>query len=130
MVNWYLDASVALHALLSNRDWRATDWLGSQDHIGRIYSSRLLSLELTRVLRREGLRVELASEVLARVNLVSLDDDVLHRAASIETHIRSLDSIHLATCQLLGPDVILVTHDKGMKQAAASLGRTVFDPLD
>lgn len=87
-MRWYLDASVALHALLPGGDPRARRWLDETRLAGEdVYSSTLLRLELTRVLRRERLDLDLARPVLDRLNLVSIDDGVLRFAAAIEPHI-------------------------------------------
>lgn len=129
-MRWYIDASIALHALLPGGDRRARRWLDAVTHAGdEVFSSTLLHLELTRVLRREGLDVSMARPVLDRINLVSIDDGILRFAASIEAHIKSLDAIHLATCALLGSGIGVVTHDDGMARVAASLGLDVMDPL-
>ena len=43
--------------------------------------------------------------------------------------LRSLDAIHLATAQVLGPDLArLVTYDERMAAAAKELGWTVSAP--
>jgi predicted nucleic acid-binding protein len=129
-MRWYIDASVALHALLPGGDLRARRWLDEVTQAGDdVFSSMLLHLELARVLRREGLDVSMARPVLDRVNLVSIDDGVLRFAAAIEAHIKSLDAIHLATCALLGANIGIVTHDAQMSAAAASLGLETMDPL-
>ena len=129
-MRWYIDASVALHALLPGGDLRARRWLDEVTQAGDdVFSSMLLHLELARVLRREGLDVSMARPVLDRVNLVSIDDGVLRFAAAIEAHIKSLDAIHLATCALLGANTGIVTHDAQMSAAAASLGLETMDPL-
>ena len=129
-MRWYLDASVALHATLPGGDGRARDWLDAARRAGdEVYSSTLLHLELTRVLRRERLDPILARPVLDRINLVSIDDGVLRFAAAIEPHIKSLDAIHLATCSLLGSGVAVVTHDASMVEVALLLGLDAFDPL-
>ncbi len=129
-MRWYIDASVALHALLPGGDLRARRWLDAVTQAGDdVFSSMLLHLELARVLRREGLDVSMARPVLDRVNLVSIDDGVLRFAAAIEAHIKSLDAIHLATCALLGANISIVTHDAQMSAAAASLGLETMDPL-
>lgn len=129
-MRWYIDASVALHALLPGGDLRARRWLDAVTQAGDdVFSSMLLHLELARVLRREGLDVSMARPVLDRVNLVSIDDGVLRFAAAIEAHIKSLDAIHLATCALLGANIGIVTHDAQMSAAAASLGLETMDPL-
>ena len=129
-MRWYLDASVALHATLPGGDRRARDWLDAARRAGdEVYSSTLLHLELTRVLRRERLDPSLARPVLDRINLVSIDDGVLRFAAAIEPHVKSLDAIHLATCSLLGSGVGVVTHDASMAEVALLLGLDAFDPL-
>lgn len=129
-MRWYVDASVALHALLPGGDPRAQRWFDATLEAGHeIYSSTLLQLELTRVLRREGLDVAMARPLLDRVSLVGIDDGVLRFAGAIEAHIKSLDAIHLATCGLLGSGITAVTHDEGMAQVALSLGIESFDPL-
>ena len=129
-MRWYIDASVALHALLPGGDLRARRWLDEVTQAGdEVFSSMLLHLELARVLRREALDVSMARPVLDRVNLVSIDDGVLRFAAAIEAHIKSLDAIHLATCALLGANIGIVTHDAQMSAAAASLGLETMDPL-
>jgi predicted nucleic acid-binding protein len=97
-MRWYLDASVALHALLPGGDPRARQWLDSVDDDDHIYSSVLLNLELSRTLRREQLEVARARLVTDRLHQVSIDDGILRFAAAIEPHAKSLDAIHLATC--------------------------------
>jgi predicted nucleic acid-binding protein len=129
-MRWYLDASVALHAVLAGGDCRARQWLDAVRQAGdEVYSSTLLHLELTRVLRRERLAVALSRPVLERVNLVSIDDGVLRFAAAIEPHVKSLDAIHLATCSLLGAGVTVATHDANMLDVASALGLDALDPL-
>ncbi len=129
-MRWYLDASVALHATLPGGDCRARDWLDAAWLAGdEVYSSTLLHLELTRVLRRERLPSTLARPVLDRINLVSIDDGVLRFAAAIEPHVKSLDAIHLATCSLLGSGAGVATHDASMAEVAVLLGLDTFDPL-
>lgn len=126
---WYLDTSLALHALLPTGDTRASEWLDHAYRAGSLYSSILLELEIVRALRREHLPLDRAREVLDRVNVVSIDDAVLRAAAAIEPHVRSLDAIHLATCALLGGGAAVATHDARMRDAAGALGWTTVDPL-
>ena len=130
-MRWYLDASVALHAVLPGGDRRARKWLDAARANGdEVFSSTLLHLEIARVLRRERLGMSLARPLIERINQVSIDDGVLRFAAAIEPHVKSLDAIHLATCSLLGAAVTVATHDTGMTNAAAALGLEAFDPLD
>ncbi|MGQ0799493.1 MAG: type II toxin-antitoxin system VapC family toxin [Pseudomarimonas sp.] len=125
-----MDASVALHAILPGGDTRARRWLDATSQAGdEVFSSTLLHLELTRVLRREGLDVSMARPLLDRINLVSIDDGILRFAAAIEAHVKSLDAIHLATCALLGAGIGVVTHDENVALVAESLGLDAMDPL-
>lgn len=129
-MRFYLDASVALHALLPWGDERARAWLESLDgQPDGVCSSTLLQLEIMRALRRERMDTNLARLVLARLDLVSIDDGLLRVAAAIEPHVKSLDAIHLATCSLLGNAVTMVTHDANMADVAAQMGFDVHDPL-
>lgn len=127
---WYVDASIVVHAVLPWGDERAPRWLDSLTANGdTAVSSTLLLLEVTRALRRERLDVSLARAVTRAVEVVSIDDDILRAAGAIEPHVKSLDAIHLATCQLLGANVTVATHDTAMQQVAQQLGFETFDPL-
>lgn len=104
------------------------------DHVAAsgesIFSSALLHLEMTRVLRREGIDLSRGKLVTDRVTQVSIEDGVLRTAAAIELHVKTLDAIHLATASLLGYDVTVATHDAGMRRAAEDLGFDTIDPID
>lgn len=129
-MRFYLDSSIALHALLPGGDVRARLWLDDVASRGdEVFSSVLLQLEVTRVLRREQLDVARGRLVLDRVSLVSIDDGIIRFAAAIEPHVKSLDAIHLATCSLLGSGVSVVSHDAVMHGVAAQLGLDALDPL-
>lgn len=129
-MRWYLDASVALHAMLPGGDVNARVWLDAAIRDGdEVFSSSLLHLELTRVLRREGLDPAMSRPLLDRINLVSIDDGILRFAAAIEPHVKSLDAIHLATCALLGSGITIATHDDTMASVAATLGLDTTDPI-
>lgn len=130
MNRFYLDASVALHAVLQEGDPRAIAWLDAlSSGTSHAFASTLLQLEIARTLRRERLDPELARLVVDRVGLISIDDAVLLVAGGLEPHVKALDAIHLATCLMLGADVTLVTHDMNIAAAAATLGIEAFDPL-
>jgi predicted nucleic acid-binding protein len=129
-MRFYLDASVALHAVLPGGNSRARNWIDATRKAGdEVYSSTLLQLELSRVLRRERLDPGIARPLLDRVNLVSIDDGVLRFAAAIEPHVKSLDAIHLAACSLLGTGVTMITHDENVLAVALDLGLDAVDPL-
>lgn len=129
-MRWYLDSSIALHAVLPWGDVRALAWAQKIDASeDLLVSSTLAHLEVVRALRREQLDVQMASPVIDRLHLISIDDGVLRVAAAIEPHVKSLDAIHLATCAMLGSGITLVTHDASMAAVARTLGLDTFDPL-
>jgi predicted nucleic acid-binding protein len=67
---------------------------------------------------------------LRRIDLIRLDDSLLDAAGAMDTRVlRSLDAIHLAAAQLVSPALdALITYDRRMAEAAASLGFTVASP--
>jgi predicted nucleic acid-binding protein len=94
-------------------------------------TSSLSRTEVLRAIRPVGpAAVELARRLLRRINLVRLDDALLDAAGLLEpVLLRSLDAIHLATAQLVAPDLdAVVTYDRRMAQAAAALGFAVAAP--
>lgn len=130
MTAYYLDSSVALHALLGVTP-AAGAWIErvSADGDVTLLSSRLIRTEITRVLRRERLPVELRDAIVDRLELVPLTDGVLAGAEAIVPHVRTLDAIHLASLVESGLDATVVTHDSGMAAVARELGYAVTDPV-
>ena len=128
---FYLDSSVVLRVLLGH-SLTAARWLDeiSADESNVLVSSRLLRLEVTRVLRREGLPVTRRDEVLDFLALIPLNDGVLTTAETIVPHVKTLDSIHLGSAIVSGLDLSIVTHDSTMKTAAHILGYPVIDPVE
>jgi predicted nucleic acid-binding protein len=68
--------------------------------------------------------------VLARIDLVRVNDRVLNLAGSIlPEELRSLDAIHLATAGRLGTDLgEIITYDERMATAAHAMGYKVSAP--
>lgn len=127
---FYLDSSVALHALLPGGFGVARAWIEATRARGdRIVSSTLLALELARVLRRESLDPAWARSLTERIDQISLNDGIVRFASSLEPPLKSLDALHVATCLLVGPEVTLATHDAGMRRACRALDVETFDPL-
>lgn len=94
-------------------------------------SSALLRTEAIRAGRRiGGGAVQRARTLLAEIDLIAIDDDILEIAATLEPmELRSLDAIHLATAQSLADDLeALVTYDVRMVEAADRLGLPVASP--
>jgi predicted nucleic acid-binding protein len=129
MTVYYLDTSVAVHALTGTAS--AVEWFDrvteTEDHT--LVSSRILRTELTRVLRRDGEPVRRRDEILDYVDIAGLTEAVLTTAEAIADHIRTLDAIHLATAMALGADTVVVTHDAQLTGVAAGLGYRTFDPI-
>lgn len=126
MTTFYLDTSVAVHALLGTRS--AEEWFDATTGAGRLISSRILKTELTRVLRREEWPVLKRDEVLDHVALIRLNDSALTIAESLADHVKTLDAIHLASAIVAGPDVV-VSHDANLRDVARQLGFETFDPI-
>lgn len=127
---FYLDTSVAVHALFGHSP-KAAEWIDtvSADPSHQLVSSRLLRTELTRVLRREGLPVTRREELLDALALVPVTDGVLAAAEAIESHLKTLDAIHLGSVIAAGLDATIVTHDVTMAAVATSLGYRTIDPV-
>jgi len=96
-----------------------------------LVSSALARTEVARSLLPLGVAAgQRAEDVLARIELIRLNDRVLTTAGAIlPPDVRSLDAIHLATAKLLGPELKrLVTYDARMASAARALGLVVVAP--
>lgn len=128
-MRWYVDTSVAIRALLRHSP-SAVEWLAAVP-AGALVSSRLLELEVYRVLRRERLELALADSFFGGITFLNVDDDLIREASAIRPHIRSLDAIHLASAQRIGAaQVTVVTHDAQMARVADELGFPVCDPIE
>ncbi len=130
MTTYYLDTSVAVHALLGSA--AAETWFDEVTAVAahQVVSSRILRTELTRVLRREHLPVAKRDEVLDHVALVRLTEGVLAGAESIADHIKTLDAIHLSSALAIGAETVVVSHDVTLSAVAQGLGFDIHDPLD
>ncbi len=119
----YVDTSVALaHLFAEDRLPPASFWTET------LVSSRLLEYEIwTRLHARQATasRAEAAQEVIARISLLELAPDVLARALDpFPVSVRTLDALHLASCQFLrdrGQRVELASYDRRMVGAARAL---------
>jgi uncharacterized protein len=96
-----------------------------------LVSSALARTEVLRAVLLEGdAGLALARDVLSSVDLIRVNDRVLNAAGELQpTDVRSLDAIHLATAQQLGPDLgRLVTYDERMLEAADTLRLRTHSP--
>ena len=96
-----------------------------------LVTSALARTEVLRALLPAGDEaVARGRSVLQRLDLVRINDRVLNAAGVLHPHgLRSLDAIHLATAQQLGPELTaLVTYDVRMVTAAKQLGYRIVQP--
>ena len=95
-------------------------------------TSALSRVEVVRAVLDGGVpAVAKARRQLGRLYVVPLDRALLDEAATLGAgqSLRSLDAIHLAAAQRLGPDLrSVVTYDHRMHAAADSLGLAVVAP--
>lgn len=127
MNSYYLDTSVAVHALDGHP--RAAAWFDSAAAEGGVFSSRLLQTELTHFLRRDGRPVRTRDLIIDKITVAAIDDPTLETAESITEHVKTLDAIHLATALRLGSDTVMVSHDANVLRLAAELGLRTLDPV-
>jgi predicted nucleic acid-binding protein len=96
-----------------------------------LVSSGLARTEVLRALLPLGpTAIARGHDVLGRIDLIRINDQVLNTAAEmLPPELRSLDAIHLATAQQLGTDLRhVVTYDDRLAQAARALGLKVANP--
>ena len=127
----YIDTSfVALSLLGQEGASRAASIVNRLHREDGLISSVLFRVELLRLTHRTGTDPAKAQEIVDRVRLVDINDDVIERACAMTVELKSLDAIHLATALLLddpGDPVTGFTHDARLAHAAR--GRAVFDSL-
>ncbi len=95
-------------------------------------TSTLARVEVVRAVLSGGPNaVASARRQLSRLDQISLDTDLLDRAATLTAAglIRSLDAIHLSAAQVIGADLrAVVTYDRQMAAVASRLGLVVEAP--
>jgi predicted nucleic acid-binding protein len=126
----YLDTSAVLKLVLPEAETPALElWLTERIGLPRV-SSRLLRIELLRIVRRYApTRAERAHVVLSGVALASIDDAASAAEPLGDPLLRSLDAIHLATALAMQSRLTaLVTYDKRLASAASAAGLPVAAP--
>jgi predicted nucleic acid-binding protein len=125
----YVDSSALLRRVLDHPDAGAIDAaMGAcLDGGGAVVSSRLLWLESRRVAVREALSGNDISAALgatlAGIVRLPLDDEVWGAAMRIEAQIKTLDSLHVATCAVA--EATMLSFDATMRRVAAAEGCAV-----
>jgi predicted nucleic acid-binding protein len=125
----YLDSSALVKLVIAEKESTALRrYLRSEP---RRASCGLARVEVVRAVRPHGAAaVTRARQLLRRVDLIQLDDELLDEAAALDLDVvRSLDAIHLAAAQALADDLTaIVTYDERMTRAAGVLGLAVHTP--
>jgi uncharacterized protein len=94
-------------------------------------TSRIALVEVTRATSIANPSPEAAAEaerLLASCLLVDVTDGVLRAAARLTSrNVRTLDAVHLASAQRVGPDEMIV-YDRRLREAARAVGFPVAHP--
>ena len=122
----YLDTSfVGLIFLNQEHPQEANQILHDLGKDNFFASSRLLEVELIRLMRRNGLALDDVNEYLRELYLLPIDDAVVERACALTGSLKSLDAIHLATALTIDSPrdpVTFLTHDARLLAEAKRLG--------
>jgi predicted nucleic acid-binding protein len=129
----YLDSCALVKVVLPEAESPALEAFLDGHAETRQVSSALVRTELRRTLVHNDAqqhRFELAEQALASLRMVDVTTSLLDSAGAIPGRsLRSLDAIHLATAELLRPNVeMFVTYDKRLAAVAKERGFTVVAP--
>ena len=125
----YLDSSALVKLAIAEPESAAL-----RRHLRRhrpLVSSALARTEVLRAVHLEGAAgIARARDVLSSVELIRVSDRILNAAGLLHpADVHSLDAIHLATAQQLGPDLSrLIAYDERMLEAANALGLKTLAP--
>lgn len=117
----YLDTSAAAKAVLDEPESPAIRRLFAEGT--PFVSSTLFAVELHAISDRRLIHPDAAREVIERVALVSLGDDITTAAIDLHSRLRTLDALHLATALRLGSAIDgILTFDDELAAAASQRG--------
>ena len=136
----YLDASVLLRIIVPQEP-RLAEWKTLEAGV----TSRITAVEVARGLLRlwewrqltddqYRRKSAVASVIIARLELLAVDDDVITTASShFGAPLKTLDAIHLATALKYEakqsrhePPIVFATHDRQLARAAAAANLSVL----
>jgi uncharacterized protein len=125
----YLDTSAAAKLLVDEAESEAlAAYLDRTVDEQELVSSALLETELRRLAMRLQLDQSMVTDLLARVDLVDPPRSLFHEAGLLPgTHLRSLDTLHLATALRVDSEAF-VAYDARLLDAARSVGLLVHSP--
>lgn len=119
----YLDAS-ALITLVSGRPYAAElrDFLAGRPGMP-MGTSTIGFVETVRTLDRIGDYPTAMHDLVSTFTEILVTDEVRDAAAALPGGVRTLDAVHIASAQIIGPALnALVTYDKRMLDVATSVG--------
>ena len=125
----YLDSSALVKLVIAEAESTALRRF-LRGRVERV-SCVLARVEVIRAVWSHGVpAVTRARQLLRRVDLVHLDDELIEDAATLDAGIlRSLDAVHLAAARTFGDELrAVVTYDERMRVAAMRLGLPVDAP--
>lgn len=124
----YLDSSALVKLVATENESAALE--KALIAVENLASCNLARVEIIRAARQKGRAVvEKARRLLANVELIQLDDELLDLAGELQGPLRSLDAIHLAAALELGDELeAVVTYDAQMRRAAEALELPVAAP--
>jgi predicted nucleic acid-binding protein len=131
-VKLYLDSSAIVKLIQRETESDALRRFLRRHRADRRVTSALARVEVVRAILDGGpAALAHARRQLARVDEITLGSDLLDAAATIAPgeRLRSLDAIHLASAQMLVPDLrAVVTYDQRMAASGHALGLTIEAP--
>ncbi|MFN8222349.1 MAG: type II toxin-antitoxin system VapC family toxin [Gaiellales bacterium] len=124
----YLDASALVKLVILEAESAALR--AYVDPRPLLASCTLARVELPRAVARHGAEaLSTSRRILAQLDLVQLDDELLDLAGELAGNLRSLDAVHVAAAMEFGDGLeALVTYDSRMAAAAHDLGLPVIAP--
>ena len=125
----YLDSSALVKLVVVERESTALRRFLRKEPMRA--SCALARVEVIRAVRPHGTTaLSRARQLLRRLDLIQLDDELLDTAAMLEGGVlRSLDAIHVAAARTLGDELTaVVTYDERMMAAAGESGLVVAAP--
>ncbi len=125
----YLDAS-ALITLVTGRPYatQLRDFLAGRPAMP-MGTSTIGFVETVRTLDRVGDYPDAMSDLVRTFTEILVTEEVRDAAAALPGGVRTLDAIHLASAQIIGPALnVLITYDKRMLDVARSIGLPTAAP--
>lgn len=117
----YVDTSAAYKLLSREPEATAVESMFTQGD--GLLASRLLEVELHATVDRRGGSHQDVREILKRIELDAVDDEVLDHALTLRSGLRAMDALHLSTALLhAGLVTEMATFDRELALAAERHG--------